>query len=313
MGNNIESYRASIGCFNNRSGRHKNTVTWGNNQGTPSILGMLVLLIATFENIAFTMLISLYILSISSDIHPNPGPNYRNSTNNARITDRVSFCNFNIRSIGTKERFDHIVENVGGRYDIITITETWLKEGTPDTKFNLENYCKPFRLDRPEGKAGGVMCYVKTNMSSKNRPDLRVNSLELLWVEITVKNQKLLVGTCYRQQGAKNPGEFWDALQESYTKAIQTGIKNIILTGDFNSDKGTNLPAYKLMDFFIKTNKLHQHVTKPTRVVEKTKSILDLLLTSDKYLIYNTDVISSVHDNDHGTVTAILNFRIPKP
>jgi exonuclease III len=115
----------------------------------------------------------------------------------------IYFCNFNIRSIGTKHRFDHIIEKIGGNYDIITISETWLKDDIPQTSFNLNDYSKPLRLDRPEGKAGGVMCYVKSSMTSKARPDLGINSLELLWVEITIKNHKLLVGTCYRQSGAK--------------------------------------------------------------------------------------------------------------
>ena len=210
MGNNIESYRASIGCFNNRSGRHNCTISWGNHQGSPSTLGILVLLIVTLQNIAYALLISLYILALCSDVHPNPGPNTNAPPKNARFSERVSLCNFNIRSIGTKDRFDHIIEKVGGHYDILTITETWLKEKVPANDFNLTDYNKPYRLDRPEGKAGGVMCYVKNNMASKTRYDLGVKSLELLWVEITVKNQKLLVGTCYRQQGVKNPGEFWD-------------------------------------------------------------------------------------------------------
>ena len=195
MGNDLESYRASIGCFNSRSGRHKFNNSWGEFQGTPSTLGMLVLLLTTCQNLVYAMLIALYILALCTDIHPNPGPRTDSTVK------RVSFCNFNIRSIGTKDRFDHIIKKMGGTYDIITISETWLKEATPQTDFNLKDYSKPHRLDRPEGKAGGVMCYVKNSMVSKPRPDLGIDSLELLWVEITSNNHKLLVGTCYRKSG----------------------------------------------------------------------------------------------------------------
>ena len=130
MGVDIEMYRARIGCFNCRSSGHSMCIEH-NTQGHASCLGILVLLILALDNIAFFLISSLFILAMCSDIHPNPGPIGNSPTN------RVSFCNFNIRSIGTKNRFDHIVEKMGGTYDIITISETWLKPKTPRHLFQF--------------------------------------------------------------------------------------------------------------------------------------------------------------------------------
>ena len=90
---------------------------------------------------------------------------------------------------------------------------------------------------------------------------------------------------------------------------METGIKDIILTGDFNADKSTNITAGKAMETFLNSNPVYQHVLKPTRIVDGHKSKLDLLITSSKDLIKDTDVVSPVYESDHSTVIATLHFK----
>jgi exonuclease III len=78
-----------------------------------------------------------------------------------------------------------------------------------------------------------------------------------MWLHLRIKNQVFLVGTCYRQQKGDYTKHFWEKLQESLQLARQTGIRNIILTGDFNAFEGTNVTASKALKSFLDTNALY--------------------------------------------------------
>jgi hypothetical protein len=123
---------------------------------------------------------------------------------------------------------------------------------------------------------------------------------------------KLIMGTVYRKPGEENTSTFWDDLQTSLSLAMQSGIANIILTGDFNADKSTNLMAGGELAKFLTSNSLYQHVIKPTRIADGVASILDLLITNNRDLVKDTDVTAPVHDNDHSTVIATLTFKTHK-
>ena len=56
----------------------------------------------------------------------------------------------------------------------------------------------PFRRDRIVDSHGGVIVYVKRGIPCKRRLDLELVNIECVWIEIIVKNKKLLIGTFYR-------------------------------------------------------------------------------------------------------------------
>ena len=272
MGNDLDNYRASIGCFNCTLSSHVKGDKNRNYEGFPTYLGIILLLYATYKNLYFLLFIALYILTISHNIHPNPGPTF-----NGRPL--IKLCNFNARSIKVEQRFDLMKEKLTPTFDIITVTETWLKNIHKDSDYKIPNYNGPMRLDRPEGIAGGVMIWAKQTIISKRRKDLEQKGLELVWVEMMSDNKKFLVGTCYRQPAGDYTAKFWEYLQDSLNLARQTGIFNIILTGDFNADGRHNETAIKALKSFLDNNNLHQHVTKPTRIVDGSANKLDLIIT----------------------------------
>ena len=53
------------------------------------------------------------------DIHPNPGPNNQK-------TNKLEMCHCNIRSLN-KEKMEHIKIDLEPKFDVITLSETWLK------------------------------------------------------------------------------------------------------------------------------------------------------------------------------------------
>src|SRR6218665_1746964 len=89
------------------------------------------------------------------------------------------------------------------KLDIIGITESWAKESIQDSELELEGYTM-FRKDRKnwgERGYGGVLLYIKDNLTTLERKDLKDDRFkESVWCEIRNKTEALLVGVCYRSQ-----------------------------------------------------------------------------------------------------------------
>ncbi|KAK7877748.1 hypothetical protein WMY93_030562 [Mugilogobius chulae] len=65
----------------------------------------------------------------------------------------------NIRSLVSKaDQLKHLLTN--SNLDFLCISETWLRPSTPEHVFTVPGY-QCFRRDRPEGKGGGVLLYIK--------------------------------------------------------------------------------------------------------------------------------------------------------
>jgi hypothetical protein len=225
-------------------------------------------------------------------------------------------CHINIRSINVDNRFDEIKNQIAGTYDIITASETWLKD-QPNIKndYALPGYTGPFRLDRTLQDGGGVMAWALKSIVSKRRHDLHVDRLELEWIEMAIPKHKILIGVCYRQPDTKGiyGTDFWTKLQKSYDLAKKSGIANIIITGDLNADPNTDKGAKRSLDFFLASNHLTQHISEPTRITPTRASLLDLIISNKPNLVSSSAVIPPVHTNDHCTITGILNFVISSP
>ena len=75
--------------------------------------------------------------------------------------------------------------------------------------------------------------YVKRGIPCKRRLDLELVNIECVWIEIIVKNKKLLIGTFYRPPTA-SPVVLSD-IENSIGLAIDTGVEDIVVTGDLKS------------------------------------------------------------------------------
>ena len=127
----------------------------------------------------------------------------------------------------------------------------------PDYDFKLVNFNGPYILDRPEGKAGGVVAWVRDSIITKRIKSWEIKGLELLWLEHSTSNHKFILGTVYRQLGNESKSTFWVDLQNSLSSASQSGINNIILTGDFNADISTNKTSGEDLQNFLESNSLY--------------------------------------------------------
>ncbi len=96
---------------------------------------------------------------------------------------------------------------------MLVFTESWLSPDIPSEKVLIPNFSHPFRNDRVGGIGGGVIIYVRNTLTAKERPDILVNNLEAVWIELQCNRRKLLIGGIYRPPDANNC--YWNLLEES--------------------------------------------------------------------------------------------------
>ena len=241
------------------------------------------------------------LLLLSGDIESNPGP---------RDWADISICHVNIRSIRSNpEKLKHNTSALTGKYDIITLSETWLNSMCSNSCLKLAGYQEPYRKDREDDTGyGGVLVWVSDQVAAKRRHDLEVNNLEALWLEIRTKNKKFLLSTIYRPPNTWY--HFWDLFQESIDLAREADIPYMVITGDLNADPAT--PSGIRLHEFLLANSLVSHIDEPTRVTSTQASILDQFVSNVPDFIKGVTVEAPVSTNDHCTIGLHLLFRIRK-
>jgi hypothetical protein len=158
--------------------------------------------------------IIILLLFLSSDIHPNPGPDYD-----------LQICHLNTRSLVAQEiagtgiyyKLDEIEALLCNecKFDIICISETWLGPQIDDSEIHIDGYTS-YRRDRNR-QGGGVAIYITNLLVTNRRRDLESDTAEMIWVEFLHNSKKIIVGVCYRPPGqsADNVSDFLDDMQTS--------------------------------------------------------------------------------------------------
>ena len=193
-----------------------------------------------------TLCLWLYclLLSISGDIHPNPGPSASDSSSSLEShTDlsldmthfinsshNLSIVHYNVQSL--LHKLDLLTAELRS-FDIITFSETWLSESISNEQLFIPGFSLPVRRDRTHDPHGGVAVYVKDGINFTRRPDLEITNLEAIWLEVRPhSNKRILIGTFYRPPNSDN--NYFSKIEDSIGLAIEAGINDIIVSGDFN-------------------------------------------------------------------------------
>ena len=257
------------------------------------------------------MALVIEMLLICGGIHPNPGPKQ-----DTQYCD-ISICHANIRSLkqkdshGSLSTLSHIKCQLGGKFSIITLSETWLSCSDSSNRFRIQGYQQPFRRDReavngPTGY-GGVLAWVSDQLACKRRSDLEIPNIEAMWLEIRSSNNKFFLCVAYRKP---TKHDFWDILQASIDNIKEITGAKILLTGDFNADPQT--PEGIKLQQFVHVNGLTIHITEPTRITQHSQTILDQFISNMPQMIKSVHISPPVSKNDHCTIEASLLFRRKK-
>ena len=259
-------------------------------------------------------LLALHLLLLQSgDIHPNPGPSSVASDisdssastilNSINLSRHLSFVHYNIQSIVPKldilnaELFD---------FDILAFSETWLSPTVTSEELFILSYHPPERKDRIGDSHGGVILYVKDTLHFTRRHDLEPVGVECLWIELNLKHKKLLLGLFYRPPSSDSA--YFSSIEDSIYLAVDTGTKDIVITGDLNYNV-LNIQASSKIKSLCEQFSLVQTINDPTHDTEHSHSLIDIILTNNvNHLVLSGEGDPFLNHRTWGTTVPYLVF-----
>ena len=274
-------------------------------------------LVILFLTILVTTWIVL-LLQQSGDIHPNPGPSSVSSDsssttasllNSIDLSNHLSFVHYNVQSVLPK--LDVLFAELRD-LDILAFSETWLDDTVPNNDLHLQHYHPPERKDRIDRNGGGVMIYVNENLHYIRRRDLEPRGIECVWIELTLRQKRILFGLFYRAPESKVA--YFNSIEDSIHLAVDTGIHDILITGDFNFNM-LSLQSSSKITSLCEQFDLKQTIDEPTHFTEYSSTLLDIVLTSDAdHLIFSGvgDPFLTQTVRYHCPTYGIFNFNKPK-
>ena len=209
----------------------------------------------------------------------NPGPVNDNTSDVSSsasfpvFNGKFSVVHYNVQS--AQHKLD-IIEPEFANFSLVSLTETWLNASIIDQDLKLNNFQVPFRRDRVGDSHGGILVYVKDGIPCKRRTDLELINIECVWVEVNVRNKRVLVGTFYRPPNSL-PLVLSD-IENSIGLAVDTGISDIVILGDFNLNMLATQSQRKINDL-CQQYRLIQLINEATNFTESSASIIDLIAT----------------------------------
>ena len=99
-------------------------------------------------------------------------------------------------------------------------------------------------------------------------------------------------------------------LMPEYVKALSSN-KDIVLTGDANCDLLFKNPKSDALRSFCASVNAHQLIDRPTRVTMTSRSLLDVVMVSNKDIVKTSGVLD-LTISDHYLVYIVLDMKVPK-
>ena len=199
----------------------------------------------------------------------------------------------NIRSLCSKiDQLQLFVQS--HNFDVLGVNETWLDESVSESEIEIAGY-SVVRKDRNRN-GGGVCFYVKDSLNFHDRKDIG-NGIESIWITVKQQDKLVIIGTIYRPPSANSV--YYDDMLSEIQRAHDI-CSNVIVMGDLNydyinDDTLSRNPVFNIEMLF----NMKQLIEEPTRVTVNTKSLLDVILTSDHESHDNTTVINTpMSDHD---------------
>ena len=120
--------------------------------------------------------------------------------------------------------------------------------------------------------------FVKDGIPCKRRTDMELINIECVWVEVNVGNKRVLVGTFYRPPNSL-PLILSD-IENSIGLAVDTGISDIVILGDFNLDMLATQSQRKVNDLCQQYGFI-QLINEASNFTESSAPIIDLIMASN--------------------------------
>lgn len=233
---------------------------------------------------------------------------------NQQLGDRnLKIAHLNVNGLLNKlSEVQNILDQAS--FDILGISETHLREDIPDDWININGY-RFVRRDRDSGPGEGVLISFKVNLTAYLVTRWNCTDLEATWLNVTLRSQSFLIGCIYRPpQDSLFFNHFRNVLENIWLRR-----KNIILLGDFNSDmlKGSNNTESQygiMLNRIISSFGLKNVMSCPSRIPLTSKSLIDLIITSQPAKVKTSGAIDLGISDHHLVFAVFLTTRVnPKP
>lgn len=181
------------------------------------------------------------------------------------------------------------------KFSILAVTETWLDCDIGDGEVAINNY-RLFRRDRPGRAGGGVCIYIHESYKTKELTNISHPSLEMTWVQITLRKRIVSVGCLYRPPNECT--KFWSLLDETL-EPLQG--HDIILMGDLNVNtmdpKDSQLQHLNSINH---SHQLHNIIKLPTRITATSSKCIDVILSNNN--LFSTGCVEHLPFTDHALI-----------
>ena len=214
-----------------------------------------------------------------------------------------SVLTFNTRSIRNKlNTLTAHLNSLTQQPDIIALTETWLTDNDNTLDYQIDNYNIPIISNRSSKNnkqfGGGLMTYIHKNINNytlNKKLSFTTSTDQCQVIDFKIENRKHTLINCYRPPQA-DPIPFIEKLDETIRHVKKN---NCVITGDFNLNLlniSVHEPTEKYYNMLL-SNSFKPIITKPTRITDKSQTIIDHIWTNDlrtdispKGYIYITDI-----------------------
>ncbi len=189
----------------------------------------------------------------------------------------------------------------------VILSETHITTDIEDVELSIDGYNKEICYSRSR-HTGGVSLYVSNQFKYKvliNEGDNINLNYWFLGIKISIGKQIFNIIGLYHSPNQSHQ-IFLKKLEEVISKLYIIG-SIFIIVGDFNIDQSVELlperSCYKnKLNECIKRFNLFQIVQEYTRVTKDSKSIVDLIVTNNKYLNYRVQLTPKISDHHRITI-----------
>ena len=259
------------------------------------------------------------LILLSGDIHPNPGPDNGNHLDHSsgsrdiynflNLPNHLSTVHYNVQSLANK--VDVLISECS-YFDLVSFSEIWLDNSVSTQDLLFPTFHPPERKDRLSDRYGGVILYIKDNLTYIRR-HLELNRLECIWIQIKLHNKRnVLYGVFYRPPSSDSV--YNSLIEDSIGLAIDSTISDIVVTGDFNLNT-LNPIQFRKVESICNQFDMTQCIEEPTHFTENSATIIDLLFVTNKDSILTAGVGEPCLDLNiryHCPIFAVFNFLKPK-
>lgn len=189
---------------------------------------------------------------------------------------------------------------------VILMSETHVTDDISESELKIEGYrielCKSTNK-----RTGGVIALINNGIKYKMRNNECVqDSVWLLSIEVIAAESKYLLSVLYHSPQKEN-AQFVEYFSD-YLERVSEYDGIIVIMGDFNFDLlKPNFYGTKLMEkVYLKG--FTQLVSSPTRITINSATLIDYIITNNKYLPHSVHLTPKI--SDHNILTTSLKEKI---